>query len=271
MFTVLEAGIEFFTAVVALVVLLMAYRTVPRLTFPLYRRVAQALAVAALLVVVAEVVALAETLYYPSTIGDVLEETTQLLVVSCGGFAVYFMRRAERGEVSDLRKSANTDELTGLSNRSYFRRAGNRRLELSLNNDIPVCCSMLDVDDFKSYNDAYGHEAGDRALACVARVIGETARADDIIARYGGEEFVLLMNGGIEDALQIAERVRSAIERACSPEGDAAVQRAVTVSIGVAAPDENISTLDELVAAADKGMYQAKRLGKNRVAAFQAV
>ena len=78
------------------------------------------------------------------------------------------------------------DDLTGLSSRAFFRRAAVRRIELSKNNDLPLSCAVIDVDDFKPYNDRYGHQAGDEALRCVARVLRESARADDLSARYGG-------------------------------------------------------------------------------------
>ena len=86
------------------------------------------------------------------------------------------------------------------------------------------------MDDFKPYNDRYGHEARDEALRCVARVLRESARADDLAARYGGEEFVLLTSSDTEDAVEVAERVRRGVERECSPERDASLGRQITVS-----------------------------------------
>ncbi|CAN5728566.1 hypothetical protein BH18ACT11_BH18ACT11_05480 [soil metagenome] len=92
------------------------------------------------------------------------------------------MGRAEKEEVFFLRKAANVDDLTGLRSRSYFHRAAARRMELYRRNGLPLACTVLDVDDFRSYNDRYGHGSGDRALRCVGRVLRESARADDLVA-----------------------------------------------------------------------------------------
>jgi PleD family two-component response regulator len=97
-----------------------------------------------------------------------------------------FMSRAERDEISALRHCADVDDLTGLSSRSFFHRAAARRIELASANDIPVACVLLDIDDFKAYNDMHGHGAGDDILRCVARALRSSPRADDLVARYGG-------------------------------------------------------------------------------------
>ena len=157
------------------------------------------------------------------------------------------------------------DDLTGLSSRAFFRRAAARRIELSKNNDLPLSCAVIDVDDFKPYNDRYGHQAGDEALRCVARVLRESARADDLSARYGGEEFVLLMSSDVEDAVEVAERVRRVVEYECSPERDASLMRQITVSLGIAFLTADTQTLEQLIEAADREMYRAKRAGKNRI------
>jgi diguanylate cyclase (GGDEF)-like protein len=175
------------------------------------------------------------------------------------------MNRAEQDEVASLRTAANVDALTGLSSRAFFRRAADRRVELSKNNALPLACAVVDVDDFKPYNDRYGHEAGDEALRCVAHILRKTSRADDLVARYGGEEFVLLLSSEIEDAADIAERIREGVERECSPKYDPSLKRPITISLGVAPLTESMRTLEQLVEAADREMYRAKRAGKNRV------
>ena len=140
-----------------------------------------------------------------------------------------------------------------LSNRSFFRRAATRRLALSKENDLPLACIVLDIDDFKDHNDRFGHEAGDGALRCVAQALVRSSRADDLIARYGGEEFVLVMNGSEEVASH------------CSPGYNSILRRDLTVCLGVAPLTVEMRTLEELVDAADMEMYHAKRTGKNRV------
>ena len=133
---------------------------------------------------------------------------------------------------------------------------------------MPLTCIVLDVDDFKAYNDSHGHEAGDRALSCVARVLGESVRADDLVARYGGEEFVMLVSGDVQSAVEIAERVRRRVACECVPEHDASLARPITVSLGVVPLTEETPTLERLVQAADAELYRAKGAGKHRVSVF---
>jgi diguanylate cyclase (GGDEF)-like protein len=147
------------------------------------------------------------------------------------------------------------DHLTGLVSRSFFHRAAERRIELYKRNGLPLACAVIDVDNFKSYNDRFGHGSGDEALRCVGRVLHESTRADDVVARYGGEEFVVLMGGNIEDAIESAT------------ENETLLGSSVTVSVGVAALTEDASSLKQLVEKADDELYRAKRAGKNRVAA----
>jgi diguanylate cyclase (GGDEF)-like protein len=179
-------------------------------------------------------------------------------------FALYLLGRVEREEISSLRHLAEVDELTGLSSRSFFYRAAARRIELSKANNLVLTCIVLDVDNFKDYNDRHGHQAGDAALRCVSWVLRESLRADDIAARYGGEEFVLLMSGGLKDVAEVAKRVRQRVEVECTSESDASLRDDVTVSLGVASLDDETSTLDRLLEVADGEMYRSKRWGKNQ-------
>ena len=225
----------------------------------------QILVIIAGLIVLSEFVGILQPFFRSSTFADVAEELAELLAIASGGFALYLMSRAEREEVASLRRSADMDDLTGLSSRAFFRRAAVRRIELSKNNDLPLSCAVIDVDDFKPYNDRYGHQAGDEALRCVARVLRESARADDLSARYGGEEFVLLMSSDVEDAVEVAERVRRVVEYECSPERDASLSCQITVSLGIASLAADTQTLEQPIEAADREMYRAKRVGKNRM------
>ena len=119
---------------------------------------------------------------------------------------------------------------------------------------------MLDVDEFKSYNDRFGHPAGDEALRIIGAILKENLRGADVAARYGGEEFcVLLPETGIEEAGAIAERIRSNIEQTEFP------KRRVTVSIGIASRTQETGSVQDLVSASDKALYHAKRQGRNNV------
>jgi diguanylate cyclase (GGDEF)-like protein len=217
-----------------------------------------------LLIVGSQFIGALSPLFRSSTFTDIVEELVELAVLSCVALALYLLGRVEREEISSLRHLAEVDELTGLSSRSFFYRAAARRIELSKANNLPLSCVVLDVDNFKDYNDRHGHQAGDGALRCVTRVLRESSRADDIAARYGGEEFVLLMSGELEDVAEVAERVRQRVEVECTPQSDASLHGSVTVSLGVASLGDETSTLDRLLEVADGQMYRSKRLGKNR-------
>jgi diguanylate cyclase (GGDEF)-like protein len=123
---------------------------------------------------------------------------------------------------------------------------------------------MIDVDHFKSYNDNYGHPEGDKALKIVGHVLKETLRGADVAARYGGEEFsILLPQTTSEEAQAIAERIRRNIE-----ETDFG-NRKVTVSMGIASCSLELNSSDEVISAADKALYEAKRRGRNNVRVYE--
>ena len=138
-------------------------------------------------------------------------------------------------------------------------------MELYETNALPLGCAILDIDYFKFYNDNYGHEGGDAVLRCLAGVLGECTRADDLVARYGGDEFVMLLGGSLEDAIKVAERVREKVEFECVPQEEASSGGSLTVSVGVAALGEETATLQLLIRAADDEPYRAKAGGKDRV------
>jgi len=146
---ILEASFGLLNAATGLVVFLLARRIAPTLTLSMHRRAMRILVIIATLIMLSEIVGVFESFFRPSTVADVAEEVAELLAISSGGFALYLMSRAEREEVSSLRRLANVDDLTGLNSRSFFRRAAARRIELSKNNGLPLACTLIDVDDFK--------------------------------------------------------------------------------------------------------------------------
>ena len=167
-------------------------------------------------------------------------------------------------QVSELKRLATTDQLTGLGSRSHFMDSAEGELRRAdrFNRDLAVL--MLDIDFFKRINDQHGHAAGDEALRVFSRVLGKETRAVDLLGRIGGEEFaVVLPETGLEAALHIAERVRAAVEQASFVFHHSAPIR-FTVSIGVALLQVGDS-LDSLLARADNALYQAKHAGRNRV------
>jgi diguanylate cyclase (GGDEF)-like protein len=171
-----------------------------------------------------------------------------------------------------LARLAVTDGLTGLANRRRLDEALEQEFSRAARNFTALSLLMLDVDRFKSYNDQFGHQAGDECLRAVAGVVAQFGRRPgDLTARYGGEEFaVLLPSTNIMGAEMLAESLRAAVAALALPhagnaDGGGAVT--VTVSIGVATymPDQPLAGTEELVGVADAMLYEAKRQGRNRV------
>jgi len=170
-----------------------------------------------------------------------------------------------------VERQAVTDELTGLFNRRRFQEAMATEVERSKRFGQPVGLVLLDLDDFKTVNDTYGHQQGDLVLREVARVLRETSREIDEPARYGGEELAVVLPGtDLEGAYNLAERVRAGIEELALPllDGDGVLR--VTASFGVATLPGSAEDMRELVAAADEALYRAKRAGKNRTVRAEA-
>lgn len=160
-----------------------------------------------------------------------------------------------------IERQSLTDGLTGLANRRAFDVELTRRVEEASRHSRPLALCFIDVDHFKSFNDAYGHLAGDETLAAVAAAVRGACRDVDVPARYGGEEMAVLLPGTpLSEALEVAERIRAAV--AAIPLST----RPVTVSIGVAATGGDCSP-ELLVEAADRGVYAAKAAGRDRVVA----
>jgi diguanylate cyclase (GGDEF)-like protein/PAS domain S-box-containing protein len=153
-----------------------------------------------------------------------------------------------------------TDVLTGLFNRRAFEEKLNEEFERARRYNLPLSLILLDVDHFKDLNDTQGHAAGDALLQAVARILAENARANDVAARYGGDEFVVILpNTDSNVAFHLAERLRAACrELSCA-------NWRVSLSVGVAALGECMLERGELVLAADRALYDAKRHGRNRV------
>jgi diguanylate cyclase (GGDEF)-like protein len=163
----------------------------------------------------------------------------------------------------DVQRQAITDDLTGLASHGHFQDLLSAEMDEVRRYRYPVGLIMLDIDNFKSVNDVYGHQQGDLVLRRVADALRATSRDVDVAARYGGEEMALILpHTDLEGAFEMAERARMAIAAMEIPliEGDGSLQ--VTTSVGAASSVEG--NKDELIAAADAALYVAKREGKNR-------
>lgn len=165
-----------------------------------------------------------------------------------------------------LEQLATRDGLTGLANRRCFDETLHAEWARALRHRQPLSLLMVDVDNFKAYNDANGHLGGDECLKRIATAVSSEMRANDLVARYGGEEFaVILPNQSLKGAATVAERIRSRVELLQVPNRMVPGEH-VTVSIGAAtalpAPENSAS---ELVAIADAALYRAKHMGRNRI------
>lgn len=159
---------------------------------------------------------------------------------------------------------ATVDTLTKAYNLGYFRECLDRAINNHITAGEPAALLFIDVDNFKTVNDTYGHMRGDQVLKAVGQAILLAIRKHDMVFRYGGDEFaVILHNSSREDALQVAERICKNVKR--SADGLTAFMK-VTVSVGAAVLDEECMDPKMLLEAADKSLYEAKRQGKNRVA-----
>ena len=160
-----------------------------------------------------------------------------------------------------------TDGLTKLHNHRYFQDELARAFEESQRYQRPLSLAMIDIDFFKKINDNYGHAAGDDVLKQVAALYRSSVRSTDLVARYGGEEFAVMMpETALEDGIAFAEKIRQLVE-ATPMQTQAGVINA-TVSLGVASvPLSRIHTAKELIIAADKALYRAKKNGRNQVQA----
>jgi diguanylate cyclase (GGDEF)-like protein/PAS domain S-box-containing protein len=169
----------------------------------------------------------------------------------------------------NLQELAITDVLTGVFNRQGLLQFGERELERALRFDRPLSALMVDLDHFKQINDTFGHPGGDQVLRAVADLCRSNLRKVDILARYGGDEFIMLLpEAGMEEALQAAERLRSALDeyKIRVTLADGTVQAAhVTASIGVASLNAKIATMEALLTQVDQALYDSKHAGRNRV------
>jgi diguanylate cyclase (GGDEF)-like protein len=169
-------------------------------------------------------------------------------------------RTESRKAISRLTAMATTDVLTELGNRRRFEEVLGAHFALSIGCDSPLSVIMVDVDGFKSYNDAFGHSAGDAVLCVVAQQLVKSSRGHDVVTRYGGEEFaIVLPQTDAAAALGYAERQREAIASFAWP------LRPVTASFGVVTRTPSIADMTMLMHGADRALYVSKRGGRNRV------
>ena len=160
---------------------------------------------------------------------------------------------------------SHSDSLTNLWNHGYFQYMLISELEKAKAVNMPLSLIVIDIDDFKEYNDAFGHQTGDEIIKGIAMLLKEHSRKMDWACRYGGEEFTIILPAtNKKEGFVIAERLRERIKDYPFLHEEAMPQKRITVSLGVAAFPEDGLTNTELIAAADKFLYKAKQQGKNQ-------
>jgi len=171
--------------------------------------------------------------------------------------------------MAKLKAAAQTDHLTGLSNRRRFSELLERYYGEAGRYQFDLTCCMCDLDHYKQLNDTLGHQLGDEILVTAARVIRSALRSSDIAARYGGDEFVLLLpHTSVDRGMAVAQRIRREFLTSCNQ--CSGLARPVTMSIGVASLVHNgAGSADALVAMADHALYEAKGRGKDQIVLFE--
>jgi diguanylate cyclase (GGDEF)-like protein len=173
-------------------------------------------------------------------------------------------RRAQEREF--YKELSYIDALTGIHNRRFFDEALSAETEKSMRHGLPLVLVMIDIDDFKIYNDRNGHQKGDEALTKMAQVFKSTCRGYDIVARYGGEEFAIVFPGASkENALELSSRIMNEVRKATFEGEQLMPKGSLKVSMGVACFPEHATTAEDLIRAADQALYAAKRAGGNTI------
>ena len=197
-------------------------------------------------------------------------------VIACLGWSLSWqLKRREKAE-AELSVLAATDGLTGLANRRTFDKALEAEWLRAARHNMPLSLLLMDIDRFKRFNDSYGHQAGDKCLQMVARILaGAMKRPGDLVARYGGEEIAMLLPATNQDgAAAVAEDVRSRVEALAIPHDGNLPACVLTISIGTATlrPSFELVNADPkmLISLADQALYQAKLKGRNQVSIADA-
>ena len=170
-----------------------------------------------------------------------------------------------------MREQANIDPLTGLYNRRFCKDYAGKLMAMARRKDTPLGFLILDLDHFKNINDVYGHEVGDRILKQFAKTITQSMRETNLTARLGGEEFVVVLpDTGAKACQVVAERIRNAVAHMNMPQVNEKPLPNITVSLGIAVYPDHGATLEEMLQASDRALYESKRAGRNRATLYVA-
>jgi diguanylate cyclase (GGDEF)-like protein len=192
------------------------------------------------------------------------DDECEVLEIFAAQVSMLLVQKAAREQIMSL---ADTDDLTGIWNKRYFRRQLPQEMERSRVYSLPMSLLMFDVDDFKEINDRFGHTIGDVVLSELCGAVRESLRPPDLFARFGGDEFaVILPHTDLAGACAVADRILEKVRMLTIPaEEEAQIQ--CSISIGVADFEVGADTAVELIRRADERLYESKRSGKNRYTA----
>jgi len=199
--------------------------------------------------------------------GEAFDDVDLSLLELVGPQIAIALERAEwQDRATQFQLMSITDPLTGLLNRRYLEERLTEELNRSTRYNYSMSCLMIDIDDFKNYNDLNGHQAGDAALKITAHGLKAALRSADIACRYGGEEFcILLPQTSLTEAGVIAERMRQRVAETDYPYGKTQPLGVVSISVGISTFARDLDTAEKVISAADRALYNAKSQGKNRI------
>ncbi len=200
------------------------------------------------------------------TSGEVFDdEDLKLIQTFATHAAIILDRKSLYDQTEELKRLSITDPLTGLLNRRYLQDRLEEELSRTRRSGRNMCLLMADLDGFKTFNDTYGHLAGDRILKHVAEVIMKSVRTMDVVSRYGGDEFIVILpETDMTLAVKIADRLNKDLLKEALP-AEYSIGQAITASIGIVSYPQHGETAAELLENVDKAMYHAKREGKNKI------
>lgn len=205
---------------------------------------------------------------------ELKEEEINTISLFCNQVAIILENRilkkmSKRYLEEELKKISITDSLTGLLNRRYFQERLQEEIERSKRHDLPLSLMIIDIDNFKPFNDKYGRPAGDEALKLTASCMRNNIRTIDVAARYGGEEFMVMLSQTTKHkARYIAERICREVERIDFAFAYSYDRQGITVSIGLASFPDDADNPEDLIRNSGQALYLAKEQGRNRVVLF---
>lgn len=263
LFESLEVFFEFASLVLALVALYFALRILPSIGMDVRKRSWLFLSLAAIAFGVSMAISVLSDTVVPAL--HEIYEVMEFIFVALMAVGFYYLYTNEHRETIKLKHQSTTDDLTRLYTHGFFQTCLVNKVSNLRSDGTELTVLFLDIDDFKQYNDKFGHQEGDYVLRKIADVITQEARGEDLASRYGGEEFTLILGCDFDTATRVAERLRTSVAEKCSMLSDSSIKRDVTVSIGLATFGRDSTEADKLIKIADSRMYMAKSRGKNQV------